>query len=92
MRKINDFKLVKEIGSFAGWSLIGNLSFMCYTQGLNILLNMFFGPIVNAAKGIAVQVQTAVMGFIQNFQTAVSPQITKSYANNDIDRLRKRGY
>ena len=89
LRRINDFKLVKEIGSFAGWSLIGNLSFMCYTQGLNILLNMFFGPIVNAARGIAVQVQSAVMGFIQNFQTAVSPQITKSYANNDIDRLQE---
>lgn len=87
IRKLCDFSLVKEIGAFAGWSLIGNLSFMCYTQGLNILLNMFFGPIVNAARGIAVQVQSAVMGFIQNFQTAVSPQITKSYANNDIERL-----
>lgn len=87
LRKIDDFKIVKEIGTFAGWSLIGNLSFMCYTQGLNILLNLFFGPVVNAARGIAVQVQSAVMGFIQNFQTAVSPQITKSYANNNIDRL-----
>lgn len=82
-----DKVLVGEMSKFAGWCLIGNLAFVCYTQGLNILLNIFFGPVVNAARAIAVQVQTAVMSFIQNFQTAVSPQITKSYAQQDIFRL-----
>lgn len=87
IKKIKNYDLVKNIGSFAGWSLIGNLSFMGYTQGVNIILNLFFGPVINAARAIAVQVQTALMSFIQNFQTAVSPQITKSYASNDINRV-----
>lgn len=79
--------LFKEMTSFAGWSLIGNLAYIGYTQGLNILLNIFFGPMVNAARGVAVQVQTAIKGFVTNFQTAVNPQITKSYANSDFNRL-----
>lgn len=73
--------------SFAGWSLIGNLAHIGYTQGLNILLNVFFGPTINAARGIAVQVQSAVIGFVNNFQTAVNPQIVKSYAQGDYHRL-----
>ena len=78
---------LKEMTSFAGWSMIGNLAFIGYTQGLNILLNLFFGPAVNAARGIAVQVQGAVKGFVTNFQTAVTPQIIKSYSQQDYHRL-----
>lgn len=78
---------LKEMISFAGWSMIGNLAFIGYTQGLNILLNLFFGPAVNAARGIAVQVQGAVKGFVTNFQTAVTPQIIKSYSQQDYHRL-----
>ena len=78
---------LKEMTSFAGWSMIGNLAFIGYTQGLNILLNMFFGPAVNAARGVAVQVQGAVKGFVTNFQTAVTPQIIKSYSQQDFNRL-----
>ena len=59
------------------------VGFAAFTQGLNILLNMFFGPMVNAARGVAVQVQTAVVQFSSNFQTAINPQITKSYAIQD---------
>jgi len=77
----------EEIMGFAGWSMIGNLAFVGYTQGLNILLNLFFGPIVNAARGVATQLQSAVMGFVTNFQMAVNPQITKSYAQGDFNRL-----
>lgn len=76
--------LVKEIAVYAGWTLNGNLAVIGYTQGINILLNLFFGPVVNAARGIAVQVQAAVMTFVQNFQTAVNPQIVKSYATSDF--------
>lgn len=72
------------MGMFASWSLIGNLALMGVTQGLNMLLNVFFGPAINAARGIAVQVQGAVQQFANNFQTAINPQITKSYASNDF--------
>lgn len=75
---------LKEMGSFASWNLIGNLALMGVTQGLNMLLNVFFGPVVNAARGIAVQVQGAIQQFANNFQTAINPQITKSYASNQL--------
>lgn len=83
----HDKKLFKEIISFAGWSMIGNLACVGYNQGINILLNIFFGPAVNAARGVAYQVQGAVKSFITNFQTAANPQITKSYATHDFYRL-----
>lgn len=69
--------LFKEMLSFAGWSFLGNLAAILYTQGLNMMLNIFFGPVVNAARGIAVQVQSAVHQFVSGFQTALNPQITK---------------
>ena len=84
---VRDMALIKEIGSFAGWSMIGNLASVGYTQGLNLLLNVFFGPAVNAARGVSVQVQNAAKTFVRNFQTAVNPQITKSYAQNDFQRV-----
>lgn len=82
-----DTNLIKEMTSFAGWSLIGNLSVIGYTQGINILLNMFFGPVINAAVGIAHQIQSAMKNLVSSFQTAVNPQITKSYASGEINRL-----
>lgn len=81
--------LFKEIFSFASWTMIGNLAVIGFTQGINILLNLFYGPIVNAARGIAVQVQSVVIGFCGNFQTALNPQLTKSYAQNDLQRMHK---
>lgn len=72
---------------FAGWNLFGNLAAITFTQGLNLLLNMFFGPVVNAARGIAVQAQTAIGQFSSNFQTALNPQITKSYATGDMEYM-----
>lgn len=76
--------LFKEMTGFAGWSLFGNLAAITFTQGLNILLNLFFGPAVNAARGISVQVQQAISQFSVNLQMAINPQITKSYANGDL--------
>ena len=81
--------LLKEMSSFAGWSLFGNIAFTTYTQGINLLLNMFFGPIVNAARGVAIQVQNIVLQFIRNFQVALNPQITKSYAANELGEMHK---
>lgn len=82
-----DKSLFKEMFSFAGWSFWGNFASMLYTQGLNMMLNIFFGPIVNAARGIAIQVQGVIQGFVGNFQMALNPQITKSYANDDLPQM-----
>lgn len=78
--------LFKEMFSFAGWNLFGNGSLLLRNQGVDILLNLFFGVTVNAAKGICNQVQTAVYQFVSNFQTAVNPQLTMSVAQKDYDR------
>ena len=70
--------------SFSGWSFLGQVAIVFSSQGNNILLNMFYGVVVNAALGISNQVNSALMSFVSNFQTAFKPQITKSYANNDL--------
>lgn len=82
-RKVWDSNLFREMSSFAGWNLWGHCAAIAFTQGVNIMLNLFFTPAVNAARGIAVQVQGAVAQFSVNFQTALNPQITKSYAVHD---------
>lgn len=82
-RFIFDKSLVKEMFSFAGWSFIGSSSGVLRDQGGNLLINLFFGPAVNAARGVAVQLNNAIQSFITNFMTAVNPQITKSYAAGD---------
>lgn len=87
--RIFDKDIFHKMLSFTGWSLFGGFSSVGFTQGINILLNIFFGPAVNAARGVAVQVQGAVSSFIANFQMALNPQITKSYASGDFDRMRK---
>lgn len=83
--KCFEIKLIKEMFSFAGWNFIGNISGILRSQGLNILFNIYYGPVVNAARGLSVQVETAVTKFSTNFFTAIQPQITKSVANNAID-------
>lgn len=87
--KIWDTEKVKEIASFALWGVLGNVSYLSYTQGLSLLLSTFFAPFVNAARGIAVQVQGAVNTFVTNFQMAVNPQITKLYANGNLLEMHK---
>lgn len=79
----------KEMFSFAGWNIIGNMAYTFRTQGSNILLNLFFGPVVNAARGVAHQVDGAVEQFVTNFQTASNPQIVKSYAQQEYDSTMK---
>ncbi len=80
-------KLFKEMTSFAGWDIFGVLAWTCSKQGTTILLNIFFGPVVNAAKTIAEQVRGAINGFSSNFLMALRPQITKSYAAGDTTYL-----
>lgn len=79
VRFICDGKLFKEIIAYSGWNLFGNLAAIFKNQGINILLNLHFGAIVNAARGIAGQVNSAVMSFSNNFSTALRPQVIKTY-------------
>lgn len=78
-----DKHLFGEMWSFAGWNLLGNGAYVLNTQGVNMVMNVFFGVVVNAARGIANQVNGAVQQFVNNFMMALSPQITKSYAVGD---------
>lgn len=84
--------LFREMLGFAGWNLWGNLAFILMTQGVNMMLNMFFGPAVNAARAISVQVQNAINQFSANFQMALNPQITKTYAIGEIEEMHKLVY
>ena len=84
---VHDKQLVKEMTSFAWWGFFGNAAWMFNTQGINILINIFFGVGVNAARGIAVQVESALMKFVTDFSTAINPQITKSYASGEMERM-----
>lgn len=78
-----DKHLFGEMWSFAGWNLLGNGAYVLNTQGVNMVMNVFFGVVVNAARGIANQVNGAVQQFVSNFMMALNPQITKSYAVGD---------
>lgn len=87
-----DKPLFKEMFSFAGWSIIGNLGFSFKDQLSNIILNLFFGPTVNAARGIGMQVTAHVKTFAQSFTMALNPQITKQYAAGNLEASRKLVY
>lgn len=78
-----DKKFFKMIFNYSGWNLFGGLSVVAIDQGVNIILNVFFGPAINASRGIAYQVKSAITTFTSNFQTAVNPQIIKSYASDN---------
>lgn len=82
-----DCGIFKEMMGLAGWSALGNFSFLFYNEGINIMLNMFCGPAVNAARGIAVQIDNVIRQFANNVQTAINPQIIKSYATDDKRRM-----
>ena len=84
--------LFKQMFAFVGWNGFGTAVWMINEQGINILLNIFFGPAVNAARGIAAQVNAAINNFTKNFYTAVRPQIVKSYAAGDFPYFLKLIY
>ncbi len=84
-----DKPVLREMTSFAGWNFLGNGAYLLNTQGVNILMNMYFGVAVNAARGVATQVDAAMKQFVNNFTTAVNPQITKSYAQCDLSYMHK---
>ena len=87
-----DKALLKEMLGFGGWNLFGNMASVAMNQGVSIILNIFFGPAVNAARGLASQVEGCVSGFVGNFQTALNPQIIKSYSSSDRQRMHSLVY
>lgn len=82
---IRDRKSISEIFSFSGWNMLGGLGNVGAGQGINILLNIFCGVVVNAAMGVSHQISAAVTSFVSNMQMAFNPQIVKSYAADDRD-------
>lgn len=86
-RFIYNKDIFKEMTRFAGWNFLGTSAFILNTQGVNILLNIYFGVVVNAARGVATQAGTAISQFVNSFTMAVNPQITKSYATNNTEYL-----
>lgn len=84
---VKDKVLYKRLLSYGGWDLFGNLALVCQGEGVNLLLNVFFGPVVNAARAIAFQIQGAVTQFVSNFMTAVRPQVIKNYAEGNVDKM-----
>lgn len=84
---VKDRQLYKTLLGYSGWDMFGNIAVVCQGQGINIILNIFFGPVVNAARAIAVQVQGGVQVFVQNFLVAVRPQVVKSYAENNVEKM-----
>lgn len=81
-----DKQYYKELLVYSGWNLFGNIATVAKGHGINLVLNVFFGTVVNAAYGITMQVQNAVSVFVNNFQLAVNPQIVKSYSQGDLNR------
>lgn len=86
-RIVYDKKIFRDIFGFATWNFISNGVYVFNTQGVNMLINVFFGVALNAARGLATQIESAVATFVNNFTTAINPQITKSYAAGDLDRM-----
>jgi len=89
VRRFWDRGIFKEVVNYSGWSLFGAISGIARSQGINILLNIFFNPVVNAARAIAYQVNSAINQFVLNFHKAVQPQITKYYAAGEKDEFYK---
>ncbi len=82
----------REMAGFASWNLFGSIAWLVRNQGMGILLNIFFGPALNAAKGVSDQISHAASTLNTNFQTALNPQITKYYASGETDEMETLAY
>ena len=92
LKPMFDSKIFKEVFAFCGWNLWGSAAGVVTNQGVNVVINIFFGVAINAARGVAMQVYSGVQRFIANFQIAMNPQIVQSYASNDKERYIKLCY
>ncbi len=86
-RIIKNKEIYRQLLGYSGWDMFGNLAIVCQGQGINILLNVFFGPVVNAARAISFQMQGALSQFINNFLMAVRPQVIKNYAQGNPEEM-----
>lgn len=89
LRFTKDWALFKELVSFSGWNMLSDVAWTFTGPGVNLILNSFYGPVVNAARGLAEQVNSAVSRFVANFQTAVNPQLIKLYATDEIQEMKQ---
>ena len=87
-----DKTLLRDMTSFSGWNVFGTFAYMIKDQGLNVLLNSFFGPVVNAARGVAMQINGALQGFSTNIVAAIRPQLVQSYSAGNVSRVQNMMY
>lgn len=87
LQRIFDKQMFRSMLGFSGWNLFGSFSGMMQEQGINLVINFFFGPIVNAARGVANQINAGIESFVANITVPVRPQIVQSYAKGDSDRM-----
>lgn len=86
-RKVRDVALYKEMFQFAGWAFFGSFGFVARMQGVNLVINLFCGPAVNAARAVAYQVSSAIQAFVSSLLQSINPQITKRYAKGELDSM-----
>lgn len=86
---VNDISIIKPILSFSSWDLIGNFGVIARGQGINIVLNLFFGPAINSAAGFASSIGNAVYSFANNFMAAIRPPIVKAYSQNEYKKMQQ---
>lgn len=89
---VREKRIYKMLLSYSGWDLIGNFGGVARSQGVNLILNLFCGPVVNAARAVTFQVESALNSFTTNFQTAIRPVIIKKYAAGEVDAMLKLFY
>jgi len=87
-----DKDIVKSMLHFSGWNIFGSLGFLLSAQGINIILNIFFGPVAVASRAISMQISSGLSQFVNGFQQAINPQITKFYASNQLEEMNKLLY
>lgn len=85
-RRLKENGLFKSMLGFSGWNLFGSFSGVMKEQGINLVINYFFGPVVNAARGVAAQVNGGLQSFVTNITIPVRPQVVQSYAQGNISR------
>ena len=86
-RFVFNIPMLKELTGFAGWNFFGEGAWIFNTQGIDLLINIYFGVTLNAARGIAGQVNALSTKFVTNFMTALGPQITKTYAAGNLPQM-----
>lgn len=88
LTKSIDKAMFKSISNFSGWNVLNMFAWMTQGQGINMVINLFFGPVINAARGVSGQIQAAIQGFCQNIVIAFRPQLVQSYAQENYVRTK----